>query len=330
MSELPRTLESIAFALQHAPGIGGAGLRRVLTRIEREGIDASAFLALDAPQLRSRFGLPGAAVEALHEPASRTLQTWEKLQQRGIRITVMGQPDYPERVCTLLGESVPPILYWIGAETLFNVPAVGFCGSRKASAKGLDVARQCSRLLSTQGVTAVSGYAHGVDLAAHTAALEAGGSTTFVLAEGILHFRVKEPVRTLLDPEHLDRALVVSEFPPSLPWKAHNAMTRNRTICALSDAIIVIESGMEGGTFEAGKTALALNLPLFCVEYAEPAETAAGNPYLLQHGAISLRRSRGGEPNLTRLVQAVHEHPHRSNAQSEFSLAAGVSSKETP
>jgi predicted Rossmann fold nucleotide-binding protein DprA/Smf involved in DNA uptake len=98
-------------------------------------------------------------------------------------------------------------------------------------------------------------------------------------------------------------------------------MTRNRTICALSDAVVVIESGLEGGTFEAGKTALALNLPLFCVEYAEPTESAAGNPYLLQHGAISLRRTRGGEPNLSRLVRAVQEHPRTQSPQDELSFA---------
>jgi len=157
----------------------------------------------------------------------------------------------------------------------------------------------------------VSGYAHGVDLAAHSGALEAGGTTTAVLAEGILHFKIKESLREQFHDNELKNVTVVSEFPPNLPWKAHNAMARNRTICGLSDALVVIESGLEGGTFEAAKSALSFDEPLFCVEYADPAQSAAGNSWLVKHGAVSLRRSRTGLPNLSRVVEAVHSQRTR-------------------
>ena len=161
-------------------------------------------------------------------------------------------------------------------------------------------------MLAKESINVISGYAHGIDLAAHKGALEAGGSTTFVLAEGILNFRVKEQIQSALGNDSFAHALIISEFPPGLTWKAHNAMTRNRTICGLSDALVVIESGLEGGTFEAGKTALDLKVPLFCVEYAEPSPSAAGNPYFLQHGAMSLKRARNGQPNLSKILAVVN------------------------
>ena len=64
-------------------------------------------------------------------------------------------------------------------------------------------------LLAGNKINIVSGFAAGVDMNAHRAALAAGGTTTVVLAEGILRFRVKKEIRDLWDE---NRTLVVSEF----------------------------------------------------------------------------------------------------------------------
>ena len=136
-----------------------------------------------------------------------------------------------------------------------------------------------------------------------------------MLAEGILHFRLKEKDLPWLGDDPMSRILVISEFPLRLPWKAHNAMTRNRTICALSDALVVIESGMEGGTFAAGNAALNLSVPLFCVKYAQPTESASGNAYFLTHGAIPLQRSPEGQPNVTKLIATISGRAARYRSQ---------------
>jgi len=282
-------------------------LRAVLARVAREGDAPEKLLELDDSSLGSRFGLKPPAIAALRGPGSGTLETWQHLQAGSVKVLVYGQPSYPDRLYRLLGDSAPPVLFLRGNIDLFERPAVGLCGSRKASDKGLRVAGDCARLLAQQQINVVSGYAQGVDIAAHRAALEAGGTTTVVLAEGILQFRLKSEIRDLLGEGDFSRLSFVSEFPPNVSWRAHNAMTRNRTICGLSDAMIVIESGPEGGTFEAGKTALELGEPLFCVEYAEAPPAAAGNPYFLNHGAFSLRRARTGEPNLSKLFSIVRQ-----------------------
>jgi DNA protecting protein DprA len=301
----PPSIEFIAFCLQQAPGGGVVTLRTVLSRLLREGLSPEAFLRLDDAALQSRYGLKPPAIAALRDPDPDTLETWQQLRSRSVQVLVSGQPGYPSRLAHLLRDCAPSVLFVLGNLDILHRPAVGFCGSRKASDKGLGVAHDCARLFAQRQINVVSGYAHGVDLAAHLSALEAGGTTTLVLAEGIHHFRLKDQLRDLVSEGDFSRMLVVSEFPPGLPWRAHNAMVRNRTICGLSHALIVIESGLEGGTFEAGKTALDLGEPLFCVEYAEPSPSAAGNPYFLQHGAYSLKRARTGEPNLSKVISIV-------------------------
>lgn len=313
MIEAPETIESLAFVLQQAPGVGSASLRTTLRKLAHDDLKPANLLTLEDWRLQAKLELKPEAVAFLRSPSEQAVQTWQSLQQNGVTVLVRGFPGYPERLNQVLGDTAPPVVYVAGNRELLARPSVGFCGSRLASLQGLEIAKECSRILATESINVVSGYAKGVDIATHSGALEAGGTTTIVLAEGILHFRLKEKDLPWLGDDPMSRILAISEFPPRVPWKAHNAMTRNRTICGLSDALVVVESGLEGGTFEAGNTALSLSVPLFCVEYAEPLPSAEGNPYFLKHGAMPLKRSADGKPNLTRLLATIkgrlaHQH----------------------
>ena len=112
--------------------------------------------------------------------------------------------------------------------------------------------------------------ARGVDSAAHTAAVEIGGRTVAVLAEG-LSPRAMVP----------DGALLVSEFDPLTPWSAHRAMRRNATIAALSDVVIVVASDARGGTWEMGTLCLKSRKPLLVYDWPEN----VGNRRLIELGA---------------------------------------------
>ena len=138
---------------------------------------------------------------------------------------------------------------------------------------------------------------------AHCAALRVGGSTTVVLAEGIMRFRLKSEIREWWDP---GRALAVSEFGANLPWSVSHAMTRNRTICGLARAMVLIEARATGGSIQAGRDCLRLGLPLFAAVYEGMPESAAGNEQLLLSGGRRLMKSRTtGLPNVTPILQAL-------------------------
>jgi predicted Rossmann fold nucleotide-binding protein DprA/Smf involved in DNA uptake len=76
-------------------------------------------------------------------------------------------------------------------------------------------------------------------------------------------------------------------------------MQRNAVILGLADVVIVVESGPDGGTFAAGKAALADRRPLFVVRYQNPPPSASGNELLLAQGAVPLQKDpRDGLPGL--------------------------------
>ena len=187
---------------------------------------------------------------------------------------------YPASVRSALGRKAP-VLYAIGNTKLFDAPGIGFCGSRKASEKGLETAADCANQAATLGYAVVSGNAAGVDFVAHHAALQAGGTTILVLPEGIENFRIRKDLRPVWD---WSKVLVVSQFDPSAPWQAYRAMQRNEVIIALSRVMIVIEAGAKGGTLNAGLTPLSAGKPLFVAVYEDMDTNAVGNARLIDRG----------------------------------------------
>ena len=175
--------------------------------------------------------------------------------------------------------NLPPILFARGPADLMAAASVGFCGTRGATERGLAVAADIAEQVARQNLDVVSGGAKGVDITAHKTALAHSGATTVVLAEGILQYRMRLELRDVFDPA---RTLLVSEFFPEDPWIAGRAMQRNRTICALSRALVLIEARTTGGAFAAVEEALAMGLPLLAADYSAQLEattaTASSSP----------------------------------------------------
>jgi len=289
--------------LHLARGVGPATMRRVLARLGQTDTSLEEFLHLPSAEQVTRFGLARRQVEALYAARAEVEGIRAELERRGVTLLTLTSPGYPARLRQRLGDESPPLLYAWGSLDLLQERAVGFCGARDASAKGIAVAEDCAAQIAGWGWVVVSGGARGVDTAVHRAALETGGTTVIVLPEGILRYRLRRELKPLVSQE---RVLLVSEFPPRKTWSVGSAMQRNQTVCGLSEALVVIEAGTSGGTFEAGKLALRLKMPLFVADYAEPAASAAGNAYFLARGARPLRRgAETGQANLEPLRRVV-------------------------
>jgi DNA processing protein len=83
--------------------------------------------------------------------------------------------------------------------------------------------------------------------------------------------------------------LAISQFPPTQPWAASAAMTRNAVIAALSQAMLVVEAGEKGGTLNAGLQAIDMGRPVYAIAYSD--DPPPGNEVLFQRGALPLRSS---------------------------------------
>jgi DNA processing protein len=287
--------------LLDAPGVGQRRVRKIL-EMWRSTRNASLS---DADLLRGT--LTASQVASLPESRERVTRHWEELEKHGIQTLSVVDSGYPDTLKRALGEDAPVLLVCRGNLALLEKTSVGFCGSREATEKGLATAWDAADLLAHEGLNIVSGFAAGVDMNAHRAALAAGATTTVVLAEGILRFRVKKEIRDEWDE---NRTLVVSEFGPNLPWSVGHAMQRNRTICGLSRALILIEARANGGSIQAGRDCLKLGLPLFAAVYEGMPESATGNEELLQHGAKRLMKSRSSNrTNIRPILEAVAAAP---------------------
>lgn len=183
----------------------------------------------------------------------------------------------------------PPILSCIGNIDLLKRHKIGFCGSREATPKGLDVAQDISKQVSNNNIVVVSGYASGIDQQAHYWALKNNGATIIVLPEGINNFRIKKYLKSVWD---WDRVLVLSEYVPNAIWSVNRAMQRNTTIVGLSDVMVLIEAKEKGGSIDAGYKTLQMNKVLFAPVYDGMPTEASGNSILLQKGALPLRKKR--------------------------------------
>ena len=225
--------------------------------------------------------------EALPDESRRSVsELAERLRADRVRILIAADEAWPRRLDVL--PTPPAYLFARGNLELLRSPAIGMCGSRRASDRGLDAARLCGETVAARGRHVVSGYAKGVDTETHRAALRVGGNTVVVLAEGILHFRRKRAFDGL--PFTSRTVLVVSQFPPTQRWTAGAAMSRNGLIVTLGAALVVVEAGEKGGTLAAGRQALALRQPVFALEFSDGPRT--GNRTLIDGGARALRTRR--------------------------------------
>ncbi len=238
------------------------------------------------------------------EDSQRIYTECQKLRESGITILYPSQPDFPSHLL-----DISPILFIKGQPRLLTSDGVAVVGAREVSDEGIHVARTIAAGLAREGLNVISGYAKGVDSEAHLSALTADGTTTLVLPHGITGLRRKKALRNFNWERNV---LAVSQFAPDAKWIARNAITRNKLICALSKAVVVIESGPEragngkmNSTFDTGKTALEMNLPLFVVDPEYFVEPPQGNANLIRLGGHKLNPRNGARDILRCLKRTM-------------------------
>ena len=221
-----------------------------------------------------------------------------QVERGGMRIVTAFDAEYP----ALLSEiSDPPfLLYASGSLERLRLPAVGVVGSRLASRYGRDVAARLARDLAQAGVTVVSGFARGVDGAAHEAALGSAGGTIAVLGCGLdveyprEHAALKDAMRS--------RDLLLSEFPPGAEPRADHFPVRNRIIAGLCSGVVVVEASRRSGSLITARLANDFGRDVFAVPGSVFSQTSVGAHELLRDGAILCR---GAEDVLAELFPAI-------------------------
>ena len=186
-------------------------------------------------------------------------------------------------------KNAPSQLFLAGDATLLTKgPRVSIVGSRKASLEGLKRARYLARTLVDHGMIVVSGLAEGIDTAAHTAAIEAGGKTIAVIGTPLDQFY---PASNRELQERLAAEfLLVSQFPPGSPVTPRSFPSRNRTMALLTDATVIVEAGEKSGTLHQGWEALRLGRQLFLMESVANDTSLSWTREMIEYGAQVLSK----------------------------------------
>jgi DNA processing protein len=195
-----------------------------------------------------------------------------------------GDAGYP----ALLGAiASPPRLEVMGSLDPADALSVAIVGSRRPTPYGVEVAEALAAELSARGVTIVSGFARGIDTAAHRGALHGGGRTLAVLGNGI--DVVYPPENRELLRAIRGQGAVISQFPRGTAPFPYNFPTRNRTIAGLALGVVVVEASEKSGALITAGLAADLGREVFAVPGRVTSEVSRGPHGLLRDGAILVR-----------------------------------------
>lgn len=252
-----------------------------------ERVDPAALLHDDPAGIAERAGVD--ADEALRLRTLLDASTalgfeQERLHDGGISLISALDAAFPARLRERLGTACPPFLLVAGPTEWLDRPGLGVVGSRDAGDAALDVARRSAELAVEQGWPVVSGLARGVDQAAMAGAAGAGGGVVGVPAEGISRASRSAEVRKLV---HNGELCIASPYAPDAPFRAGNAMGRNKIVYALSQVTFVVASDEgSGGTWAGAKEALDRQYASVAVWVGDGATD--GNHALVRRGATPI------------------------------------------
>jgi len=144
-----------------------------------------------------------------------------------------------------------------------------------------------ARDLAQRGVTIVSGFARGIDAAAHRGAIEAHGRTVAVIGTGIDEVYPRDH-RKLADEVLNAGGAIVTQFPLATPPASENFPYRNRIISGLSLGVVVVEAAENSGSLITARLAIEQNREVFAVPGNITSRNSFGTNYLIKGAGAKL------------------------------------------
>ncbi len=270
-------------ALNSIAGLGPVRFGRLL---EKYGSPEAVFEESADGLVRGGF-LTTALAGRLRDPAimENARRQVERARELGITILTLADKTYSPYLREIFAP--PPVLFVRGDLSALSRHGVAVVGSRFPTAYGKLAATRISSELVESGFVVVSGLAHGIDTAAHEAALAAGGTTIAVLGSGIDQIYPRQ--NRALSESIAGKGLLVSEFPVGTAPEAFNFPRRNRIISGCSAAVVVVEAGERSGSLITARYALQQGREVCAVPGPINSPLSMGTFCLLRDGAAPVR-----------------------------------------
>lgn len=216
----------------------------------------------------------------------------------GIELVGYYDDEFPEALRKTVdeeGKLNPPLLLWYrGDLSVTQLPGIAVIGTREPTDEGVIGGKYLAGEFAKRGFNIVSGLAVGCDTCGHQGALEAGGKTTAILANGLDSNSIYPPEnRDLAESIVKNGGVLLSEYPINTSVNRYSLVARDRLQSGLAQATLVIQTGKSGGTMHAAKATLAANKPLYVMRFKKEEtnkhDKCLGNEALHEQGAIYLK-----------------------------------------
>jgi DNA processing protein len=207
---------------------------------------------------------------------------FDQCSERGISVVTHVDDQYPS---VFRGDpAAPAVLFYRGSLSHLQRRRVAIIGTRHATRRGRHFASELATQLSHHGVAVVSGLARGIDVAAHAGMRDNGitGSPIAVVASGVDVIYPRE--HSMIWRWVSENGLVISEAPPGTRPEAHLFPLRNRILACISEIVVVVESGVAGGSMITVREAEKRGRSVMAVPGAPSDEASIGTNALLRDG----------------------------------------------
>lgn len=235
-------------ALSMLRGIGPATLKKVAGILGFERMSNERLSEL-VPQLSN----PLADTFAWNSALELAEEQIEKADQLGAQILSPLDETYPRLLSATKDD--PFLIYVLGSLHTDPLKSVAVIGTRQPTAHGTLIAQRVATYFAESGWSVVSGLAIGCDAQAHQAALDSRGHTVAVLAHG-LHTVAPSRHRKLADDILASGGALISEYRIGQEAQPQQFVKRDRTQAGLSQGVVMIQSGLKGGSMHASRAAL--------------------------------------------------------------------------
>lgn len=207
------------------------------------------------------------------------------IEKYKIKTLFLTDADYPKRLLNCYDS--PTLLFYKGSADLNAPKIVAIVGTRSNSDYGKQFTEKLIKDLCEQDILIISGLAHGIDAIAHKAALKNSLPTVGVVGHGL--DKVYPSENTNLAKEMVkESGGILSEFFSGTKPDKHNFPLRNRIVAGLSDATVVVETNIKGGSMITAKLADAYNRDVFAVPGRTNDKASSGCNHLIKYNKAIL------------------------------------------
>lgn len=183
------------------------------------------------------------------------------IESGNIKVLHINDEDYPFPLKNCV--DAPILLFTAGNINLKNQKIISIVGTRTPTQYGIGFCKELIQEIKAYNPIVISGFAYGIDIIAHQAAMENGLQTIGVLAHGLNQIYPKVHKKYMHKVE--ENGGFMTEFWSNSSPEKENFVKRNRIVAGLSEATIVVESAQYGGSLITANLALDYNREVFAL-----------------------------------------------------------------